>query len=185
MMTLTVTGGSLRGRKIKTVPARVTRYTPEKVRLALFSVIQTVTDIEECSFCDLCTGSGIMAIEAVSRGAKRCECVDVSHLSIATVIDNAKQLGIEDKMGIHCKNVLSFVKKTSIPHDIVFIDPPFQKEIAEKLINSFSTFPEIVKENGLLVIEYNGTVKDIEGFSKTGTYRYGTVFLNVYTRKIS
>ncbi|HNR63383.1 MAG: RsmD family RNA methyltransferase [Thermotogota bacterium] len=183
MITLTITGGAFRGRKIRAVPNEVTRYTPERVRLALFSILGQHCDIAACRFCDLCAGSGVVGIEALSRGATFAEFYDMSRLSVKTIIATVQEFGLKDRAQVYCRNLLTARGKPSLGAEVVFIDPPFHTEIAEKFFLTFANEPAWMLKNALLMIEYSRTVPDITGFVKIGEYRYGTVFLNLFRKE--
>lgn len=182
MITLTITGGEFRGRTIHCVANGKTRYTPEKVRLALFSILRSYTEIGIATILDLCAGSGIIGFEALSRGFQFCDSVEVNAKSIATIQENSVLLRVEKQICIHRNNVLFFLKGRKQQWDVVFMDPPFQDEIATKLFTAVSTHSHIVKENGLMIIEYEKPIEALTGFCKVNQYRYGNVFLNLYRR---
>lgn len=85
--------GSARGRKLLTLGGEEVRPTPERVKEAVFSVIQF--QIEGRSFLDLFAGSGQMGIEALSRGARKSVFVDARRESIETVKKNLENTGLK------------------------------------------------------------------------------------------
>jgi len=183
VMELMITGGTFRGRKVKVVPNEVTRYTPEKVRLALFSILGQYCDIESCGFCDLCAGSGIVGFEALSREALYTDFFDLSRSSVRTILGNANELRVKDRSRVYCRNLLTSIGRLNLEAEVIFIDPPFNREIAEKFFRAFSDSPNLMMKNALLMIEYNQTVPEITGFKKIDTYRYGTVYLNLFLKE--
>jgi len=182
-MGLTITGGTFRGRKVNAVPNEVTRYTPEKVRQALFSILRQYCDLESCRFCDLCAGSGIVGFEALSRGALYADFFDLSRLSAKTIIANANELGVKGRSRVYCRNLLISTGKLNLEAEVIFIDPPFNHAIAEKFFRAFSESPGLMMKNALLMIEYSQSVPEMTGFKKIDTYRYGTVYLNLFLKE--
>ncbi len=178
---LEITGGSLKGRKVITTPRAVTRYTPNMVRKALFDII----DIEGKSLLDVCSGSGVISFEAISRGASDVVSIDSSYKSIKTIKENIRNLGIKNKIKIYCKDFriqIPQLDKKEIKFDFIFFDPPFNKgymgHIFKTLIKS-----NVLKCEGLLIIESSvSESKGIENlisdsFKIINTKKYGNVFL--------
>lgn len=181
---LSITGGIYRGRKIETTPRAITRYSPQMMRKALFDII----DVEGKVFLDLFAGSGIMGIEALSRGAKKAVFVDSSRLACGTIKKNLELLKITpDDIEVYCRDFRRAIphfqaKKTN--YDIVFADPPFEKGYLEELLENFIKYYFVVK-GGLIVIEaperseklverktLNSNLKVIDARKYAGVYLY-------------
>jgi 16S rRNA (guanine(966)-N(2))-methyltransferase RsmD len=149
---LSITGGKWLRRRIETTSREVTRYTPQSARKALFDII----DVRERSFMDLFSGSGIISFEAVSRGAARVVCVDVSKQSCRTILNNRNSLDPEMKLEILCRDfrrVIPSLRKSGESFDFVFADPPFDSEYVEPLLKTISNNEAILKPGGLLIVE--------------------------------
>jgi 16S rRNA (guanine966-N2)-methyltransferase len=118
-----VVGGELRGRPLSAPRGRATRPTPERVREAVFSIL---ADVHGDTVLDLFAGSGAMAIEAVSRGARHATLVDSSPAAIAAVRRNVDALGVAAEV-FHQK-ALPFLRNARTyarQYDLVFLDPPY------------------------------------------------------------
>ena len=87
--------GSRRGRKLKTLPGDAVRPTPDRVKEALFNILQF--DLEGRVFLDLFAGSGQIGLEALSRGAKRAVFVDSAKASCGVVLENIHTTGFENE----------------------------------------------------------------------------------------
>ncbi len=117
--------GSARGTKLEALEGEVTRPTTDRVKEALFSMIQF--DIEGRAVLDLFGGSGQLAIEALSRGAARATIIDQSRDAVNVIMDNAKKTHLFEKCRISAADYSSFIRGAAgrEKYDIVFLDPPY------------------------------------------------------------
>lgn len=127
-----ITGGELKGRIIK-CPDGVIRPAMDRMRESVFSILG---DLSGKSFLDLFSGSGTIAIEAVSRGAAHVELCEKDKIKIKTVLENVsvteKEMGV--KIRCHFMAVELFVKRCKAQFDYIFFDPPFPYKFHEQLI---------------------------------------------------
>ncbi|MBR5097216.1 MAG: 16S rRNA (guanine(966)-N(2))-methyltransferase RsmD [Treponema sp.] len=137
-----ITGGQLKGRVIK-CPDGVIRPAMDRMRESVFAILG---DLSGKSWLDLFSGSGTIAIEAVSRGAERVELCEKDRLKIKTVLDNVSITEKEMGVKIKCRfmAVELFVKRCKSQYDYIFFDPPFPYKFHEELI------AEAAKRNLLL-----------------------------------
>lgn len=117
--------GSARGTKLTTLEGDATRPTTDKVKEALFSMIQF--DIEGRAVLDLFAGSGQLGLEALSRGAARGTFIDESRAAVDVIIDNAKKTHLFDRCRVSVSGAVPFLKSAAgrETYDIVFLDPPY------------------------------------------------------------
>jgi 16S rRNA (guanine966-N2)-methyltransferase len=152
----------------------------EKVRGAIFGVLG---DIKGLTALDAFSGSGAIAIEAVSRGAKSAVAVEMDRTAQKVTADNIAALGIEDRV----KSVRASVKAWSTRHqaetfDLIFADPPYDT-IPYRDVKSL---PGHLKDGGTLVLSWPGKAKALtfEGLQVAETKNYGDAQL-VFYQKIS
>ena len=93
-MSLRITSGTLRNRRIRVSKHALMRPTAERVREALFSIISD--HIVGTTFLDACAGSGIVGLEALSRGAQSVSFVEQANLSFRMLKSNIQNLGLMD-----------------------------------------------------------------------------------------
>ena len=91
-----VISGMARGRRLKELPGMDTRPTTDKVKGALFNIIQF--DIEGRRVLDLFGGTGQLGIEALSRGAAECTFVELNRQAAAIIRENLKTVGLADRL---------------------------------------------------------------------------------------
>lgn len=134
-MTLRVTGGDLRGRKLVTPPGGTTRPTASRVREALFSMLGP---IHGARVLDLCCGCGSLGIEALSRGADSAVLVDDAIAATDAARENIRTFGLEDRAQVLELDALRAVQRLRADDDrfdLILIDAPYSKapEIVARL----------------------------------------------------
>lgn len=177
-----ITGGVLKGRIIK-CPDGIIRPAMDRMRESVFAILG---DLSGKSWLDLFSGSGTIAIEAVSRGATKVQLCEKDKIKIKQILENVslteKEMNV--RIGCHFMAVELFLKKCKDTFDYIFLDPPFpykfrldlMKTISErKLLNSDGTvmihFPEedmLPEKIGNLVL----TDKRTYGRSIVHFYKY-------------
>lgn len=132
-----VISGYLKGRRLVSFKADHIRPTTDRVKGSIFNTL--MGEIPESRVLDLFSGTGNLAIEAISRGAKEAHCVDFHSKSLFVLNQNLSHLGICDKVQVYRVDVFLFLKKYSgDPFDIIFIDPPFKEQLADSVLESLS-----------------------------------------------
>jgi 16S rRNA (guanine966-N2)-methyltransferase len=171
-----ITGGDLKGRSIEILERRIARYTPSKVREAIFNIIGSV---EGKRILDVFAGSGSFTIEALSRGAASATCVERDHEMCALIRRNLESLSLSALCTIfpmEARRAIPFLYKKGFNYDIIFMDPPYDKGHVE---TTTSLFRKEVNygTNTLLVIEHSKReVYDASGpggQERVSTKRYG------------
>lgn len=151
-----ITGGLLGGRVLDCPKGNSVRPTSDKVRLAIFNMLQSYIDLEGSIVLDAFCGTGALGLEALSRGAEKAIFIDKSKKSLDVCKDNASSLGVMDQciflQGDACHIELD--EKFSI----VFLDPPYKKNLISPALCNLSQQSCFEKE-ALCVIE---TAKDEE-----------------------
>ena len=128
--------GLAKGIKLETLEGDATRPTSQRVKEAIFSMIQF--EIENTRFLDLFSGSGQMGLEAVSRGATVAVMSDVSREAVDIIIRNAKKTRLFDKCRISCCDYSQAIRgaRGKEKFDFVFIDPPYNQKIIPEVLKS-------------------------------------------------
>lgn len=142
-----VTGGEYCGRTVQVPKGRLDiRPSMDRMRQSLFGVLG---DLHGYSFLDLFTGTGIIALEAASRGAGPVACVEKDPAKRSLLIEN---LGISrERIEIHIMPVELYVKRSKERFDIVFCDPPFPYKFRLSLVTDLIE-RGLVKDGGLILL---------------------------------
>ena len=150
-----ITGGKYKNRKIQTLSKGnknlAYRPTAERTRLAIFNLIINANYvpiglIEGAVVADIFCGCGSFGIEALSRGASKAVFVDQAAEQLELVSQNLKMLN-EEKNGIFLRFDATQLPKSTIKLNIVYIDPPYHKGLAEKCLLSLVRGEWLAKEH--------------------------------------
>lgn len=125
--TLRIIGGNWRGRKVTFANSADIRPTADRIRETLFNWL--MHDIVGARCLDLYAGSGILSIEALSRGASHVTLVDSSSVAVNGIRASLTALGAsEADFTIACEPAHAWLAAARAPVDIIFMDPPFDSE---------------------------------------------------------
>ena len=142
-----ISGGRLRGRQVK-VPPGVIRPAMDRMRESIFGVIG---DLSGLSFLDIFSGSGIIALEAASRGAEYIEAIEKDPLKRKTILENIKIS--PTRINCHFISAELYIKKAKKTFDFIFCDPPFPYKYKLELIQKISNSP-LMGANSCLILHY-------------------------------
>jgi len=126
-----ITAGAMRGRVIAVPNVPGLRPTPSKVRQALFNVLGSVDGFQVL---DLFSGSGIMGLEALSRGAASAISIEQHHRAVKAMQQNRDTLKLIDSWNILPSSVeTGLASQAGASFDLIFADPPYAIGFAERL----------------------------------------------------
>lgn len=181
-----VISGRARGKKLVSLEGMNTRPTLDRVKEALFNIIQF--NIADKNVLDLFAGSGAIGIEAISRGAKSATFCDNSIDAIKIIKTNLENTRSADKAIVLNKDyleALKILKDKNSKFDIIYIDPPYKSELADMSIKKIIEF-NLLSKDGIIILETDDTSKEqtikdekIEIFDKR---KYGRAIL-IFIRK--
>lgn len=158
-----VIGGIARGRKLLPPEGMGTRPTLDRVKEAMFNIIQNKTP--EAITLDMFSGTGSLGIEAASRGAEKSYLIEMGDRSYTLLKQNIENLKLNDVCvplkGDSYKYIEEFHKKC-VEFDIIFIDPPYSKEMIPPAIDLISK-NEVLKKDGLIVTKIDAGEEIYEG----------------------
>ena len=149
-----ITAGKYKGRKVIAPDENVTRPTLSKAREAIFSILFSLMDFEGKSFLDMFAGSGIMGLEALSRGFENVLALEKSPKVARILKDNYTSLGLEPNVII----TDSLRLKTDKRFDVIYMDPPYMSGIYEKALGKIKK-DNLLNELGIVILEH---VTDID-----------------------
>ena len=179
-MPIRITGGLMRGRNVPSPETSKTRPTASRTREALFNILQGV---ENFRMLDLFAGTGIMGIEAISRGAASVVAVEMAHAQARLVWQTYKALSIDSKLTLLEKNVLSLDKETLCREggfDLIYADPPFK----DMEYPDLRPFYEWLNPGGVAVFEAPSRKIPawVQELDNVQVRRYGESSLVIYRR---
>ncbi|MBQ8848912.1 MAG: 16S rRNA (guanine(966)-N(2))-methyltransferase RsmD [Clostridia bacterium] len=143
--------GKAKGVRLETLEGLETRPTAERVKEAVFSMLQF--DIEGRRVLDLFSGSGQMALEALSRGASSAVLIDRSKNAIKIMEKNAIKTKLDDCCEIKNADALDYIKRNrGQKFDIVFLDPPYASGAYQPVLKALYEY-EFLKPTSVIVCE--------------------------------
>ena len=174
--------GKARGIQLKTPEGMLTRPTADRVKEALFSIIQF--DIPGAKVLDLFGGTGQLGIEALSRGATSAVFVDAREESCKLIRENLKRTKLEQESRVIRSDYLDYLSRCREQYDIIFLDPPYAEVFLENAIKRITEI-DILHSNGIIVAERplgKELPWEFEGFTRSKDYKYGKVLLTIYRK---
>lgn len=144
--------GAAKGMNLETLEGDATRPTSQRVKEAVFSMIQF--DIEGAEVLDLFAGCGQLGLEALSRGATRASFCDASREAVDIIIKNAKKTKLFDKCKILSCDYSQMIRGGSgkRKYDIVFVDPPYKNDVIPDVLKKLC-IADVLSDNALIICE--------------------------------
>ena len=170
--------GSARGRRLVTPEGLDTRPTTDKVKEAVCSAIQF--DFSGAKVIDLFAGSGQMAIEAMSRGARHATLLDTDQNAVSCISENVRACGFKENTVILKTDAFAYLQRCREEFDIAFLDPPYRKNILPEIL------PELAKHmspHGIMVCEHEPELQlpdKILGYDLQRQKKYGKITVSIY-----
>ena len=187
-----IIGGQNRGLKLAAPKGREVRPILGRVRESLFGILRN--GVPEANVADLFAGTGVIGLEALSRGAASCIFIERDAACIATIKENIRRARLEDR----CRVVRGDVFRSgdelaeSGPFGLVFVDPPYRmlrgprnRRKVEDLVARLGE-PDILADEGTLILRFPSDA-DIPGHvgpvTQTDCRRYGGMKLALFRRE--
>ncbi len=178
-----VISGTARGLRLNELEGMETRPTTDRVKEALFSIIQF--DVPGREALDLFAGTGQLGIEALSRGAAGCTFVDQRRDAAALIRENLKRTGLSGQARVIQGDAISYLMSCGEKFHLIFLDPPYESGLLEKAMETIAAF-DILAEHGIMVCEspLNQVLPQLsQPYERGKDYRYGKIKLTVFRRE--
>ena len=172
--------GKARGVQLKTPDGMLTRPTADRVKEALFSIINF--DIPGANVLDLFGGTGQLGIEALSRGAELCVFVDAREEACRLIKENLRRTKLEGTV-VRC-DYMDYLNGCKERFSIIFLDPPYAEEFLENAIKRIMEI-DILQTDGIIVAERPVGKElpwEFDGYQRSKDYKYGKTLLTIYRR---
>ncbi|WP_239472503.1 16S rRNA (guanine(966)-N(2))-methyltransferase RsmD [Streptococcus alactolyticus] len=177
-----VVAGTFGGRPLKTLDGKITRPTTDKVKGAIFNMIGPYFDGGRVL--DLFSGSGSLAIEAISRGMDEAVLVERNRQAQAIITENIKMTKAQNQFHLLKMDANKAIGVLKGPFDLVLLDPPYAKEDIIKNITDLED-AGLLSEEVMIVCESDKAVDLPEEISHFGIWKqktYGISKVTVYVR---
>lgn len=182
-----IIAGEAKGRAIKSRKGMDTRPTLANIKESLFSIINPY--IEDCRFLDLFSGTGNIALEALSRGASKAVMIEKDPEALKIIIENINNLGFENRCRAYKNDAVRAVEilgRKKEKFDIIFMDPPYKEELCREVMKAIKK-ADILEENGLIICEHHifeELTEDVEGYKFTDRRVYSKKAISFFTKEL-
>jgi 16S rRNA (guanine966-N2)-methyltransferase len=181
MPTPRIISGSAKGMHLKDVPGNSTRPIMDRVKEALFNIL--AYKVYDADFLDLFGGTGSVGIEALSRGARWVDFIEINSLAVRTIKLNLLHTRLAENCQVYKEDAFRFLQNCEKRYDLIFIAPPQYKQLWEKALQMIDSRPHILKGNGLVIVqidplEYKKT--GLINLSEHDQRKYGNTLLVFY-----
>ena len=170
--------GRARGTRLATLPTEDTRPTTEMAKEGIFSAVQF--ELEGAEVLDLFSGTGQLALEALSRGAKSAVCVENARRAAEIIRENAVRTKLAEDCQVVVSDAFAYLKNVSRTFNLIFADPPYGMGLAEKVVEKVLEY-DVLKAGGALVLEADAEnavpAHLCERFDSCRKYHYGKTYV--------
>lgn len=184
-----ITGGVLLNRRV-ICPPGIIRPAMDRMRESLFSILQSRMDLNGISFLDLFSGSGLLSLEAASRGATLLHAVEKDYGKKSVILKNFQLLdSLDCEYKLFLNDAFKFLERDEhLCYNIIYADPPFPLSGKEKLLTFFEKNPTFLADDGYFIVhipsEDTPLWREENDFCKKVMLReYGRSRLLFYTKK--
>ncbi|WP_180085112.1 16S rRNA (guanine(966)-N(2))-methyltransferase RsmD [Acinetobacter sp. YH12145] len=178
---LRIIGGEWKRRQLPFASIDGLRPTPDRVRETLFNWL--MWDVQNAKVLDLCTGSGALSFEALSRGAAEAVLIEPDRTQAKFLMDNLELLRVS-KQRVQLKNMTA---QQAIPNlkdqfDLIFLDPPYSLDLWQELAELVDPY---ISDNGLIYIEADRDLAQLKlpsSWQQIKQTKAGTVRAGLYKK---
>ena len=174
--------GKARGIQLKTPDGLKTRPTTDRVKEAMFSIINF--DIPGARVLDLFGGTGQLGIEALSRGAKSAVFVDAGETACRLIRENLKRAKLEQEGRVVRADYMDYLRRCRENYEIILLDPPYAEVFLENALKCITEI-DILQSGGIIVTERplgKELPWEFEGYTRSRDYKYGNTLLTIYRK---
>ena len=156
---MNITGGIYNRQKITAPDESITRPTLSKVRMSVFNTLAAIINFNDKSFLDMYAGSGIMGLEAISRGFKKITSIEKNKKVYNITKQNFAKYTQNNDITLIFGDSLKICKKLEEKFDVIYIDPPYFSGIYEASLSSIKNIA-----GGIVILEHITEIELPENF---------------------
>ena len=163
------------------------RPTTDRVRGAIFSMLEARETVKDRRVLDLFAGTGALGIEALSRGAASAVCVERGARECAVIRENAERAGVADNLTVLAMPVAQSLSSLEGPFGLVFMDPPYDDSAAiPATLEALLAADELLRDDTVIVVEQSSRnpadIGDL-AIGEIATRRYGDTLVSLLMRE--
>lgn len=178
-----IISGKYRSKRISAPKNLPVRPTTDMAKEGIFNVINNSFYFENMVILDLFSGTGNVAYEFASRGAKAVTCVDNNYHCTSFIKSMVAEMEF-DQISVLKSDAIKYIDSTRSQFRLIYADPPYdlegQREMIEKIMAS-----NLLEEEGWLILEHDEYhhFEDIQGFEQQR--RYGSVNFSIFVKTLN
>lgn len=177
-----IIAGDYKGRRLYSPLDNKIRPTTDKVKEAIFSILNSHVELVGSNVCDLFAGTGNLGLEALSRGAEHCWFGDSSRDSLKLLRENISYCRAEDYSTVLAGDFRKVLGRMNTPCDIFLLDPPYNKGLLPECFEIIRR-EGLLAEGGVIVAEHRREEvlpEQLADYVKIKERKYGTVVISIY-----
>ena len=178
-----VISGKARGVVLKTPDGLATRPTSDRVKEALFNIIQF--ELPAARVLDLFGGTGQLGIEALSRDAKSAVFVDEREDACRLIKENLRRTKFETNAKVIRSDYMSYLRGCKEKFDIILLDPPYAEVFLENSLKMITEI-DILQSGGIIATERPAEKElsfEFPGYNRSKDYKYGNTMITLYRKE--
>ena len=180
-----IISGTARGRQLAAFSGTGIRPTPDRVREALFSILQSrFGSFSGLKVLELFAGSGAQSLEAVSRGARSAILVESSPQAQQLIEENIRRCKLDSAVQLFKQDVFQALPrlKSFAPFNLILLDPPYQQELVNKSLEQIEIL-QLLSEDGIICAESatNETINDCGKLKLSVSRKYGSTTIHLFS----
>ncbi len=182
-----VISGRAKGRRLSAVPGDATRPITDRVKEALFDILQM--QVAGSRWLDLFGGTGGVGIEALSRGAAHCTFVERDRRALQTIRRNLQDTGLAASAEVVHGDAFAYLRRADVgPFDFIYIAPPQYQGLWRRALMAVDEHPDLLSVEGLAIVQIHPREAEevlLRSLQLDDERRYGSTLLRFYARTAS
>ena len=176
---MNITGGIYNGQKIKAPDENITRPTLSKVRMSVFNMLGSLINFSGKSFLDMYSGSGIMSLEALSRGFESSFAIEQNKKVYSVIKSNFLKYEQAHDLKLFLGDSLKVCKNLDKKFDVIYIDPPYFSGIYEKSLDAIKNIAQ-----NIVILEHVTEIDIPQCFELIKQKKYGDKYITLLRKLI-
>lgn len=179
-----VISGRAKGRRLIAVPGDTTRPITDRVKEALFDILQM--QVAGSRWLDLFGGTGGVGIEALSRGAAHCTFVERDRRALQIIRRNLQATGLVASAEVVHGDAFAYLRRADVgPFDFIYVAPPQYQGLWRRALAAIDEHPDLLSTEGLVIIQIHPREAEdapLRSLWLDDERRYGSTLLRFYGR---
>ena len=147
-----IISGKARGIRLQDVPGDITRPVTDRVKEAVFNILGM--DTVDARFLDLFGGTGSIGLEALSRGARFCQFIDLNNQAVNTIKANIKTTHLEENAKVLQMDAFRYLEShPNEKFEYIYIAPPQYKQMWVKALQLVDKYSDLLADDGWVIVQ--------------------------------